>query len=39
MGAYLGKNDDDPAEKVRKFMALLKLRKDEIFADAMFNLS
>ena len=39
MGAYLGKNDDDPAEKVRKFMALLKLRKDEIFADATFNLS
>ena len=39
MGAYLGKNDDDPAEKVRKFMALLKLRKDEIFADATFNLN
>ena len=39
MGVYLGKNDDDSAAKVRKFMVLLKLRKDKIFADAMYNLN
>ena len=39
MSAYLGKNDDNSAEKVRKFMALLKLKKDEIFADSTYNLN
>ena len=39
MGIYLDKNDDDSAEKVRKLMALLKLRKDEIFVDATCNLN
>ena len=39
MCVYLGENNDDSAEKVWKYMALLKLKKDEIFADSTYNLN
>ncbi|XP_057294029.1 uncharacterized protein LOC130657627 isoform X3 [Hydractinia symbiolongicarpus] len=39
IGYYLGKNNDVDAEKIKNFLVLLKLRKDEIFADATYDLN